>query len=1080
MSTVVGKAIGFLDLDFSNFVKGLKKAKQESQQTMMSLKDSLDVMGTSFKTVGDAMSGIGDKMTAAITVPVMGALTTAVKQYADYEQAVGGIETMFKQSADSVIKNSETAYFRAGISGTKYMEQLTSFSASLLQGLGGDTVKAGKLADIAMVDMSDNANKFGTNIESIQDAYQGFAKGNFQMLDNLKLGYGGTASEMARLINDSGVLGDSFKATSKNVSDIPFHTMIEAIHEIQTEMGVTGTTSIEATETISGSFGMAKASVEDFLAGLGNANADIPQLVENMLSSIKYFVDNVKNTLLTIWDNLPLSPFQKWAGAIVVAAGPILSLTGRMVSGAGNMMHAWNTWVEFKPKLAGSFTTLKTTMMGFVSGPVIAIIAGIGLLVLAFVDLWKNNEHFREAITNIWLNIQTSFEDFVYQIKERLNNLGIEFESFGELLRKIWTAITDFLAPVFITAFESIEIIIDTVLETILDTFDLFVAIFKGDWETAWEEVKSIVSNILNGLGGIFKSTMDLAYNIILNGWYLIYDYITKTLTNLIGGTTESFDQILYHIQMAMESVWIVIETVWVYITESFQNAIDFIKAIIDGDWAAAWETMKAQWELVKETFSEIWLQIQEIFFNVIDAIVLFFSEKFDEFKEYISNWASDTWTAITEWFEQLPGYLKEKWDQIVADVTEWGTNMWEKAKETGSNFLDSVVEFFEQLPYQIGLFLGKAIGNTILWAIDMWNKAKETGTKFIENITIFFQQLPGKIEKWLKDTWNKTTKWASDTWEKGKEAGRKFVDNTIEFFKQLPGKVKQWLDDTIEKLKTWVKNMGNKGKEAGDDVTKKTTEAVKALPGKMTDAGKEVVNGFWQGIKNMGTTLKNNVTGFFTGIVDGVKSTLGIKSPSRVFMAIGEPSAEGYGVGFINMFGSVMKNIQKTMNKGIDNLDVKPVKVDIEEGNTELTNSIDNSAYGMFEGILDIFLNIEDKITDSIDRTKEELRRMATGINSPIEYLLAYQASSVGNATVYQTNEQSISKTKEDENTIIKELNETITELKDEVSKIKDIQIETIVNLDNKEIARAQRDPIDNELALKQKDNNQWRGRKD
>src|SRR5699024_1776428 len=164
---------------------------------------------------------------------------------------VGSIEILLNCSENDDIKNTKTGYKRVCVSGVDCMENVTSFSATLLQGLEGDTVAAAKAADMAMVDMSDNANKFGTDIGSVQDAYQGFAKDNYTMLDNLKLGYGGTASEMARLINESGVLGDSMEVTAETVKDVPFHTMVEAIHEVQTEMGVTGTTMKEAEETVS-------------------------------------------------------------------------------------------------------------------------------------------------------------------------------------------------------------------------------------------------------------------------------------------------------------------------------------------------------------------------------------------------------------------------------------------------------------------------------------------------------------------------------------------------------------------------------------------------------------------------------------------------------------------------------------------------------------------------------------------------------------------------------------------------------------------------------------------------------------
>src|SRR5699024_3670006 len=166
-----------------------------------------------------------------------------------------------------------------------------------------DTVKAAKLADTAMVDMSDNANKFGTGIEEIQNAYQGFAKDNFTMLDNLKLGYAGTQTGMADLINDSGVLGDTMEVTAETLNEVSFATMIEAIHEIQNEMDITGTTAKEAEETVSGSFGMLKASVQDLAAGFGQEGANIEGLMKNVADSVGIFVDNIKRVLGDIWDN---------------------------------------------------------------------------------------------------------------------------------------------------------------------------------------------------------------------------------------------------------------------------------------------------------------------------------------------------------------------------------------------------------------------------------------------------------------------------------------------------------------------------------------------------------------------------------------------------------------------------------------------------------------------------------------------------------------------------------------------------------------------------------------------------------
>lgn len=238
-----------------------------------------------------AKAGVATISAAAAGIGVI--VKSSASAYADYEQNIGGIETLFKDNADTVVKYASEAYKTAGISANDYMQNVTSFSASLLQGLGGDTAQAAEIANEAMVDMSDNANKFGTDISSIQNAYQGFAKQNYTMLDNLKLGYGGTAAEMARLINDSGVLGDSIKVDEKTVNSVSFDKMIEAIHKVQTDLDITGTTSKEAATTVSGSLGSVKAAWSNLMAGMGDKNADLKNLIAEMVSTVKTFAKNI-------------------------------------------------------------------------------------------------------------------------------------------------------------------------------------------------------------------------------------------------------------------------------------------------------------------------------------------------------------------------------------------------------------------------------------------------------------------------------------------------------------------------------------------------------------------------------------------------------------------------------------------------------------------------------------------------------------------------------------------------------------------------------------------------------------------
>lgn len=250
-------------IDKDGFEKGLKSLKNSSIN--------------SAKAVGTATLKIAGIVSSAMLGAVAVIATESVKARGELEQQVGGIETLFKENADLVIKNANQAYKTAGMSASEYMKNVTSFSASLLQSLSNDTKKASEVADMAMVDMSDNANKMGTSMEDIKNAYQGFAKQNYTMLDNLKLGYGGTKTEMERLLADAEKISGIHYDIS-NLSDV-----YNAIHVIQGELGITGTTAKEATETLQGSIASLKASWLNFLDGSGN----LGQVVESANIAVK-------------------------------------------------------------------------------------------------------------------------------------------------------------------------------------------------------------------------------------------------------------------------------------------------------------------------------------------------------------------------------------------------------------------------------------------------------------------------------------------------------------------------------------------------------------------------------------------------------------------------------------------------------------------------------------------------------------------------------------------------------------------------------------------------------------------------
>lgn len=270
------------------------------------------ISGSISKVLGGEAGSAGSSAGSTIAGKIKGALTaaaigTAIKdsilQGAALEQSLGGVETLFKNHADTVIKNASRAYKTAGISANTYMEQATSFAASLLQSVNGNTAKAAKLTDMALIDMSDNANKMGTSMERITDAYQGFAKQNYTMLDNLKLGYGGTKTEMERLLRDAEKL-TGVKYDINNLADV-----YSAIHAIQGELGITGTTALEAQQTLTGSFNAMKAAAQDFMGNLALGREIKSSMVALAETTGTFLFDNLMPAIGNIITSLPIAVY---------------------------------------------------------------------------------------------------------------------------------------------------------------------------------------------------------------------------------------------------------------------------------------------------------------------------------------------------------------------------------------------------------------------------------------------------------------------------------------------------------------------------------------------------------------------------------------------------------------------------------------------------------------------------------------------------------------------------------------------------------------------------------------------------
>ncbi|MDY5960624.1 MAG: phage tail tape measure protein [Lactobacillus amylovorus] len=332
----------------------------------------------------------------------------------------------------------------------------------------------------------------------------------------------------------------------------------------------------------------------------------------------------------------------------------------------------------------------------------------------------------------------------------------------------------------------------------------------------------------------------------------------------------------------------------------------------------------------------ELWNNIKEFTGTAIEAIKNFFTQTIPQ---AIDN--------MVQWFQELPTRISEWLQQTITKVGEWATNMWNKAIETGTNFINAIVEFFSTLPARIGYFIGFALASVVKWGVDMWNKAGEAGEKFIQNITTWFQQLPTKIKTWFDNTVQKASEWLASMKNKAVETGTQFINSIVSWFQQLPTKVKTWFDNTIQKAIQWKNDMVNKAKETGKAFGDWLKTSLQNLPNQMMNIGRDIVNGVWKGIVNMKNVFMNNVKSFFGGIVDGAKAALGIHSPSREMRdEVGKWIPAGVEVGIKREMPKLNETVQDEFNN-LSNINVPIPRISNE--NTQ-SNNLSNARNTVIE----------------------------------------------------------------------------------------------------------------------------------
>lgn len=494
-----------LKLDIQKFADGEIKFKVDLDSTKA--ESGVSKLKASSVAVGNLLaSGIQQGTQALINLGKQ-----ALSSAADLEQNIGGVETLFKDSANTVIENANNAFKTAGMSANDYMSTVTSFSASLLQGLGGDTAKAAQIADTAIVDMSDNANKMGTSMELIQNAYQGFAKQNYTMLDNLKLGYGGTQSEMARLINDSGVLGDSMKVTAETVNNVSFDKIIEAIHVIQDRMGITGTTSKEAAETISGSVASMKAAFDNFLNGSGdidtliesittvakNVSAKIiemaPNLIDGLVQLITFIASQLPGLIEQLLPTLSKALVDLIKGLIKVIPGVISSLASVLPEIIDTVLKGL---IEIVNALAEQLPTLIPTIIQAILDIIPVLLENLPLFITAGIQL----------IMGLIQGLVTAIPLIVAQLPL--------------IIQSIINTLISLLPQIILMAPQ----IIISLITGLINAIPLLV-----------EAIPQIITSMIEGFFNGMKQFLEVGIDIISNLWNGISEAIVGVLAKIPG-----------------------------------------------------------------------------------------------------------------------------------------------------------------------------------------------------------------------------------------------------------------------------------------------------------------------------------------------------------------------------------------------------------------------------------------------------------------------------------------------------------------------------------------------------------------
>jgi pblA len=852
------------------------------------------------KEVGESLAGkligVTKKLIAAAGIGKL--IHSSLMEGADLQQSLGGIETLFKGSADVVKKYANEAYKTTGLSANAYMENVTGFSASLLQSLGGDTRKAADVANMAMVDMADNSNKMGTSMDRIQDAYQGFAKQNYTMLDNLKLGYGGTKTEMQRLLADAQKL-TGVKYDINNLSDV-----YQAIHAIQENLDITGTTAKEAATTFSGSFASMKAAAQNVLGKLALGEDIMPSL-HQLFETVKTFL--VGNLIPMVWNVLKGIP-QVLAGAL----GELMHTLFGDYIGESIM----NDLYDVFDKVGGVVSTIYDMIFGSLSKKDnIDFLKKLGI-----------NEKTASSIVNIGDNIRTMFEnigavisnvagivgDFISDLfglaksKDSVGGVASAFEAITKVLADASGKVKDFTkwmrenktvmdvvksalagALAGFLAFKAI-----TIIQSIIIGFKSALLAVKGavlafNAAIAANPIAALVIAIAAVVGALvwFFTQTETGKKI----WGDFVDFVKGLWTGLV----QFFTNLWSNISEGATNLWNGAVEVWNSVIEGIKNAWNGIVEFFTGLWEGISSAATTAWTTITETVMAIVQPFIEVFMSIWNGMKDGLGQIFEGIKMIFSG----AWELIKS---IVMGAVLFIIDLVTLDFTKMGEDLgliWESIKSAISMIWDGICTYFSGIistiiGYFTGAFEGLKTFLSGIWdsikatAEAMWNAICQAILGIIDAFVAGAKGLWEGFKSFMSGLWEGIKSTAIGMWEGIKSGLGSIINGIVSGAQTAWDTMKNGVSNLCSGIKNFFSGLANIN---------------------LWDAGKAILDGFLGGLKSAYDGVKN----FIGGIANWIREHKGPISYDRKLLI---PAGKAIMGGFDDSLQNSFKDVQKTV----------------------------------------------------------------------------------------------------------------------------------------------------------------------